>query len=184
MSDGEEEKSSDEEDRNFDSSSEEEEDTSTSTAFAHNLCTSSTMATSLTNAAASATAGTTTPSEFHLPKNEEQSHGHLHQKHRAHEGGRDWLHRSFQQVMCERFLRGEDKEFVDYEAIDNCEQYDDIMGVVSRDLEERYFDAGDVGNECFGGVSGGGGDGGGGGSGGGGVEEEDDYMKFDLSQLP
>ena len=57
-------------------------------------------------------------------------------------GEREWLHHMLQQAMCERFLRGEDAEFIDYAAIDACAALDN-MALVARDEEERYFDADD-----------------------------------------
>jgi hypothetical protein len=118
------------------------------------------------------------------------------QPHTLREDGeprRDFLHRTFVDAMCERFLRGEDKEYVDYNAIDANEALDDVK-LLDRDAEERYFDDTDDGadhrpaeavhvSEAVQSA-----DGVGSGSeivsGAGAADDgEDDYMKFDLSKL-
>jgi hypothetical protein len=65
-------------------------------------------------------------------------------------GIRPWMRRTFQQAMCERFLRGEDADVIDYAAIDSCTALDNMV-VISREEEERYFndDSGDDGSEAL-----------------------------------
>jgi hypothetical protein len=44
--------------------------------------------------------------------------------------------------MAIRFLFGEDKDYFNYEEVDNNELYDDIEEM-NKDEEEKYFDAND-----------------------------------------
>lgn len=53
---------------------------------------------------------------------------------------RERLRQEFEQLMHERFLRGEDSEFFDYAAVDNDPTLDDLA-MRTRDEEDAYFDA-------------------------------------------
>eukprot|EP00116_Pleurobrachia_bachei_P011928 sb/3472190/ len=52
------------------------------------------------------------------------------------------LKEQFKSTMIERFLNGQDTTFVDYSAIDNNEEYDD-MQLKTQDEEDAYFDESD-----------------------------------------
>ncbi|GMH41517.1 hypothetical protein BSKO_09427 [Bryopsis sp. KO-2023] len=57
------------------------------------------------------------------------------------EGERESAMEEFLWVMKERFLRGDDAEFVDYSAIDNDASLDDDWQEQQKnDMEEKYFD--------------------------------------------
>ena len=113
-----------------------------------------------------------TPSEIHEtcgPMEAESTGTQKNPHKRTKEKGRAWLHRAFREAMCERFLRGEDKEFVDYDAIDRDET-DGSIRIATQDDQDKYFDADDEETPSRG-------------NGDGDVDDDDDYMKFDLSTL-
>ena len=93
----------------------------------------------------------------------------------AHESRREFMYRTFRDAMCERFLRGEDFEYINYADIDNDDTPDLIL-CRTRDEEETYFDGADgvavssalAAGEAIAPMD---------------VAVEEDYMNFDLSQL-
>eukprot|EP00455_Lapot_gusevi_P000493 TRINITY_DN10225_c0_g1_i1.p1 TRINITY_DN10225_c0_g1~~TRINITY_DN10225_c0_g1_i1.p1 ORF type:complete len:377 (+),score=20.02 TRINITY_DN10225_c0_g1_i1:77-1132(+) len=54
------------------------------------------------------------------------------------EEGKQRLRERFTQIMQERFLRGEDEDFIDYSKIDNEPLYDDLR-IIQQDAEDQYF---------------------------------------------
>ena len=95
----------------------------------------------------------------------------------THESRREFMYRTFRDAMCERFLRGEDAEYINYDDIDNDDTPDMILSR-ARDEEESYFDGADDGLDAADKVVAAGTA-----SAPMVVAAEDDYMNFDLSQL-
>ena len=90
---------------------------------------------------------------------------------------REFLYRTFRDAICERFLRGEDFEFINYAEIDQQESAANILAV-ARDEEERYFDGLEENSIAAAALAPGA------------LSDtilidvaEEDYMNFDLSQL-
>lgn len=62
-------------------------------------------------------------------------------KKRASESERDEMKREFIEVMYQKFMNGQDKEF-DYSAVDNNTEYDDLE-METQDEQDKYFDGTD-----------------------------------------
>lgn len=54
----------------------------------------------------------------------------------------DFMRHEFESIMKERFLNGEDGEYVDYDRIDNDSRLDDDLAKLeSQDKEDEYFES-------------------------------------------